>query len=528
MKQGHIDLHDSVTNMYQMSSHRREPKQYVYVHNRFYGKKGDEFLVEKGRLPGVISLSTDWEVDSTAGSFTIVCDNTEGMLTPEYSYGKVPLDQAWRGHLFSPWRGQLVMNNKLEIWFGYGKDIVRDMTGIIDEVVVNSQEETITISGRSMYKLAIDNTCRPYPGHEYTLPFNTMRITDGIGRLMNYAGLRFEGKPIIDEETNELFRVGEPMGVRGETYDEVASALVNSIFYHLREEPDGLIKQIEVPYFSQETNPVFVIDEERHIISLEYSNDDTSLYGTVIIESNKIQDAFSSKFIAEELLLGNRRETIISYPWANTKYKRQLAARAEFTRMLYKARTIDVTMLANPLLQIYDTIRVLEKISLAQWNYHIRSIATDMSANGFTQTLGLTVNTGFEKPGAPPPPQTHLPNVQASTESVMLGIWDNGAVDLDVVTIRLNGENVSSNLILKESAETINLRLKKGRNIVEFIGVSAGRSGNLTASMYVEDANGNLLTPKELILDMPRGTNVGEYGFYRGKKPVRRWVINRV
>lgn len=527
MKQGHIDLFDSITNVYQMASHRREPKQYVYIHNRFYGKENDSFLTKKGRLPGVLELSTSWENETTAGSFSITCENAEGLLTPEYSYGKVPLDEAWRGHLHSPWRGQLITNNKIEIWTGYGKDLVKELTGLIDEVVVSPDGATITIAGRSMYKLAIDNTCRPYPGHEYTLPYNTMRITDGVGRLMNFAGLAFEGKPVIDEETNELFRIAEPLGVRGETYDEVARGLVNSVFHHLREDPDGLIKQIEVPYFSEDAEPDFVVDEERHIIDLEYKIDDTSLFGTLIIESNKMYDVFSSEYITKELLLGNRRENVIDYPWANTKYKRQLAARAEFTRMLYKARTISITIPANPLLQIYDTVRVLEKYSLARWNYHIRTIENTMNASGFTQTLDLSMNTGFEKPSTPSPPATHLPNVRATTETISLGIWDSGAVDLDVVTVRLNGEVVQSNIILEESAQTLTLNLEKGRNVVEFVGVSAGRSGGLTASMYAEDANGNMLTSEALVLNMPRG-NVNELGFYRGRKPVRSWVINRV
>ena len=524
MKQGHIDLYDSITNMYQILPYRK-PNQYVYLYNRFYGKKDDEFLVKKGRLPGVISLSTNWTTDTTAGSFSIVLENNEGMFTPEYSYGKVPLDQAFRGHLFSPWRGQLVPNNKIEIWMGYGHDLVKEMTGLIDDIVVNAEEQTVTVTGRSMYKRAIDNTCRPTPGHQHTLPFDTMRITDGVGRLMNYAGLQFKGKPIIDEATNENFIVGQPMGEKGETYDEVASRLINSVFHHLREDPDGVIHQIEIPVFSEEMKADFVIDEERHLSSLEYKIDDTSLYGTVHIVSNKIKNTYSSHYITNDILLGERREVVIDYPWANSEYKRKLAAQSEFTRMLYRAQTINVSLPANPLLQVYDVVRVLEKTSLARWNYHIRSINNEFDASGYTQTLELSINKGFEK-SKPVPPQTHLPKVTTNKDKLTLGVWDGGAYDLDVISIRLNGEVITASHILKETADTFNLDLKKGNNIIEFVGISAGRSGGITIGAYLEDEDEELLTPEGATIVMPRG-QTDAYGFIQSPKPVRKWVITR-
>ena len=526
MKKGHINMHDAVTNMYQIDSHRRQPQLYVYVYNRFYRQPKDEFKVKKGRLPGVLAASVNWEADSTAGSFSVELENAEGMMTPEYTYGKVPLDQALRGHLFSPWKGQLVPNNKVEFWFGYGNEVVLEMTGLIDNVTVNAESQTVSITGRSMYKVAIDTTCRPYPGSSYTVPYPETKVTDAIAFLLRTAKVKFEGIPIIDETTNEEFIVGEPLGMRGEKYDAPVQRLVRSVFHHLREEPNGVVKQMEVPRFTQETEPDFVIDEERHIMSLEYNYDDTEMYGTVIIESNKIQDKFSSHFITEKFLNGQHREVIYDYPWANNKYKRQLAAQSEFTRMLYQARTISVTIPANPLLQIYDTVRVLEKISLARWNYHIRSITTEISASGFTQTLGLTVNTGFEKPKNPPKPQTSLPAVRVPTKRAKLGVWDSGVVDMDIINIRLNGEKLAENVTLSDTATVYDLDLKKGSNVLEFIGVSAGFTGGIEIGLYIEDENGVLLTPDGAEILMPRGTT-NKQGFIKSTRPVRRWVINR-
>lgn len=526
MKWGSNVLWHSIMNTYQIGGHDREPNQYVLVHNRFLGKPDDVFLVDKARLPGVIDISISQEVDSPAHSFTIVCEDKEGLLSPDYYLGKLPYENAFRGHLKSPWIKQLRTNTKIEIHLGYGTHIVRMVTGLIDDVTINAEAQTITLTGRSMYKRMIDNTITPFPNTKYLLPVNSMKISDAINRAFTYAGVEFKGKPIVDDQTNETFLIEKPMGLRGETYDEIVRPLVNSTFHYFYERPDGVVEQREIPSFTQKVEPVFTVDDKMHISELEYKYDDTDIYGTVIVESNGIGNAYSSGFLQNEILNGEKREIVLEMDWANTPYKRKLAALSHLTMMLIKVRAISITLPANPLLELYDPIRIQEKISTASMNYHIRAIDYAFNSGGFIQTLQCSINGGFVKPPAPPPPVTHLPNLNVSVAKVEIGVWDNGAVDLDVLTIRLNGKVIESNLILKDTPDTFMLELKKGRNIVEFIGVSAGRSANLTASMYAKDENGNLLTPSELIIDMPR-TNVNSLGFYQGVKPVRRWVVNR-
>ncbi|MFC5587549.1 hypothetical protein ACFPRA_01330 [Sporosarcina soli] len=521
-------LWHSIMNTYQIGSHDREPVRYVIVHNRFLGKEGDVFLVDKARLPGVIDISLSQEVESPAYSYSVTCEDKDGLLSPDYFRGKTPGLEAFRGHLVSPWKGQLQANSKIEIHFGYGDQIVRVMTGLIDEVAVNAEAQTITLSGRSMYKRMIDNTVRPYEDSKHLLPDASMTLPDALERAFDYAGLIFKGIPIIDEQSGEEFLIGEPMGLRGETYDTVIKPLVNSVFHYFYELPDGTVEQRELPRFSQKVEAVFTVDDEMHLTALEYKYDDTEIYGTVIVESNRMADAYSSSFLTDKILNGERREVVIEYPWANTSFKRKLAALAYITRMLYKVRTVTITIPANPLLELYDPIRIQEKISTVSSNYHIRSIDYNFNSGGFTQTLGCSINAGFEKTEVPPPPVTDFPDVESSTKKVTLGIWDNGGVDLDIITIRLNGKLVQSNLVLDSTAELISLTLKKGVNVIEFIGVSAGASADLTASMFLEDENKKLLTPTEVILNMPRGDKVNDLGYYQGTKPVRKWVVDYV
>ena len=44
--------------------------------------------------------------------------------------------------------------------------------------------------------------------------------------------------------------------------------------------------------------------------------------------------------------------------------------------------------------------------------------------------------------------------------------------------------------------------------------------------MTLGDVEGNLLTDKEVVLDMPRD-NTNASGEYQGERPVREWVIKR-
>lgn len=519
-------LWHSIMNTYQIGGHDRQPVQYVLVHNRYLGLPNDIFIVDKARLPGVMDISLSQEVDSPAHSFAIVCEDKDGLLSPDYYQGKTPISQAFRGHLDSAWKGQLQTNAKIEIHFGYGEQVVRVLTGLIDSVVINAEAQTITMTGRSMYKRMLDNTCIPEPGKKFALPWKSTPIELALKRLFSKGNVKFEGAPVVDEESGEDMLIGEEMGLRGEPLDSVARPLVNSTFFYLYELPTGVVQQRELPRYSEQAEAVFTVDDQMHLTALEYKYDDTNIFGTVIVETGEVATTYSSKFLATKFLNGERRETVISYPWANTPYKRRLAALAYITNMLYRVRTVTVNIPANPLLELYDPIRLQEKISTVSRSYHIRSIDYSFNGGGFTQTLQCSINTGFAKPTPPKLPPTYLPTLLTNKENITLSIWDSGGNDLDVITIKLNGEVVQGNLILKESMESVSLTLKKGTNTIEFIGVSAGKSGGIDARFYAMDDSDNMITSGDLMISMPR-TEVNDLGFYTGKKPVKKWVVGR-
>lgn len=121
---------------------------------------------------------------------------------------------------------------------------------------------------------------------------------------------------------------------------------------------------------------------------------------------------------------------------------------------------------------------------------------------------------------------TPFPIYHSPIERLILRMWDSNQEDGDIVTVRINGIVVAEEAELFNEPIEIPIDLKTGVNILQFEGISAGTSGGLTASMTLGDVEGNLLTDKEVVLDMPRD-NTNASGEYQGERPVREWVIKR-
>lgn len=528
MKQIHDQLNMSITNAYQIDSHNRQPNAYVYVHNRFYGKENDLFRVKMGRLPGVLSVSANWDGTATTGSFTIVAQNKDGLLSPDYHLGKTPSGLSLRGHLDSPWRGQLLANTKIEIHWGYGEYLVREMTGLIDEVEINAEAQTISLRGRSMKKLLIDNTITPLSGQKLLIPDKTTKVETAIARAIKAAGLELVVTlPVIDEESGEPYLVGEAMGKRGEAYYDIVNPMLESTFFILFENPDGTVEMWKKPKFSQSKKADYVVDDQVNITELDYNNKDLEIFGTVLVEApNGSIDAFSSGYISKRILNGYRREKVVKYPWTTTQKKRQLAAASEFVNMLHEFRTITVTILANPALQLWDSIRIQERISTAQWNYFIKGISTTLDDNGFVQQLECPSNFDFdvragslEDLGSNEPP-----NITTKAKELQVTVWDMGPKDFDIISIYLNGKLMEGNIILTQEPQTFSFNMKKkGTYKLKFVGISAGRTSTLHFGYGIQDEDGNPLHAPASF-EMPR-ENVKKYGYYQNKKRPSKTVV---
>lgn len=531
MKPLHEALEQSIANRYQLASHRREPTQYVYVYNRFYGdEKRDKMKVKYARLPGVLEVETKWSIDTPVGTFTVVCENKDGLLSPDYFYEKRPINEALRGHLHSPWIGQLAINTKIEIHFGYGERTLKEMTGLIDDVSINSEEQTITIKGRSMSKLLVDNTCKPAPKSKFTLPKKT-NVRAAMERLITYAGLEYyDSRHVYEPHTNKWYEVDGEQGKRGETYIEITNKIMKSVMYSLYENQHGKLTWFKTPKFTQEQKSVYTIDDRLTLSELEYTHNDTHLYGTVLVhqgDEKKGETPFSNSYIKNDILRGQVKEKKIEYKWANTHSKRKLAALAEFNEMLYKYVTVTASIPANPALQLYDVVRLDERITTAQFNHHIRAITTTYTSDGLFQKLELASSYGYskKKPFTPDKPINVINSITTSETDVILRIYDIGLQgDGDMIAVRYNNTLLEPGHRISKTPKEFHLKLVPGNNHIRFIGLSAGKTGDLSFTGQLTTMDGDPIGSTQSFL-IPRDKTTDDLGFYHGVKPVRHWVV---
>jgi copper chaperone CopZ len=525
-------LLQSITSQFQLVANGRHPEQYVLVRNRFFGNTSNPGLldVEWARLPNVISIETDETVETPAKSFTIVLNNKDGRFSPDYYAGKWPQRYLFRGVPESPWAGQLFPNTEIQIHLGYGKEVIPKLYGLIDEVTINAENQTVTITGRSMYKKVLTTTIKPEKNQKYFLTDKNLNIGEAVKKLVEGAGVSCTAPFVTVPGSNppESYTIGVERGERFQTFDDAVRDIVDSLFFTMIEDAQGKVFLKPIPRYSQTDEPKMVIDDFLHLKELEYTLSDNDLYGTVIIKCGDKADVFYSGFITNHILRGQRREIEYEVPWANTRFKRKLAAQAYFTQMLHRWRKMSIAIPANPALELWDVVSVRERISTVTWRYHIRAIRTTWTQDSFFQILELSSNYGYKPEPPPPPPKSDLPPVTVNQARVVINIWDFSREDKDIINVYLNGSKILNNFEIKNAKKQIVLDLEYGANVVDFEGVSAGTLRTLSAKMEVVDVSGNIIIPSSSIPDLEmQRTNVTEPSGYYTKRPKVRWVIYR-
>lgn len=515
-------LFQAITNQFQIDSHGRQPMQYVMVKNRFWRQPtppNSDFNIEWARLPNVISIELDETVESPAKSFSITLENKDGLFAPDYAKNKRPTSFVWRGNADSSWFRQLYPNTEIQIHLGYGDDIQKVLTGYIDNVRINAEAQTITITGRSKYKKAITNTIFPPKGREFFIERKDINIYHAVKALLEDVGLEVEGAPVRVPITGEWYETGVRLGKRTQTYDEVAREVVNSLFHTLTENAHGVIRFRHLPQYSRSDPADFIVDDFLHIKELEYELDDVELYGRALVKYDKYASSFISGYIERDILLGQRREIEIEVPWANTPSKRHLAAKTHFTQMLYKWRRSSIAILANPAIELWDIVGIREKVSTATQNYHVRAIRTSFSEAGFFQILEVASNIGFSPKKTPPPPSDY----PAITRKAGKGYFTVSGTVGDRIALIINGQRIDE--IKLGTSFNIPANLKIGTNIIIIEGISAGPKDGVSANIRFTDSAGK--TTAVQTVNYLREEVDEPTGFYK-VRPRSTWVIEGV
>lgn len=128
-----------------------------------FGAEGEKVTVPTGRFVYYDTLTVDavqnfdmsFQYDSECAEATIVLANKDGYLSPDYNpiaFGDVPDTTPWSYYVEGFRYGVFSENTPIRIYVGFGDQLVRKFTGLIDKVDISGDGETITITARDMYK----------------------------------------------------------------------------------------------------------------------------------------------------------------------------------------------------------------------------------------------------------------------------------------------------------------------------------------------------------------------------------------
>ncbi|OLN21703.1 hypothetical protein BTO30_13450 [Domibacillus antri] len=502
------------------------PEQYVMVRNRFFGKDqiNSQFEIEWARLPNVLSIDIDETVDTAAKSFTITIENKDGLFSPDYAKTKRPAGFQWRGSGDSSWFRQIYPNTEIQIHWGYDGHVVKVLTGYIDDIRIDAESQTIAINGRSKYKRAISNDIVPDPGKEYITTDPNLNMRDVVQAVLTDAGLTCTGDLVKVPFTGELYYAVVPHGKRGESYDAVVREIADSVAWTLTEDQHGNIHFHEIPEYTRDEPADVMVDDYKDIISLEYEFGDIGLAGRIYVKCGDAVNAFTSAYIEQDLLDYQRRTLEFDIPWANSPSRRRLVAKSQFTQMLQRWRRVSLTIPANPAIELWDNISVREKISTATQTYHVRGIRTTFNEQGFTQTLEMFSNIGFNQPPQSPN-GSDIPTIDAAVGRGYITLRDTGLEDGDRITVWLNGNPVISFAKLIATGRPYFFDLVPGENVFIIEGISAGTQNGLNASLVLVDAAG--VQSSTIPLNFDR-TNVDEQTGYYRVRPRITWVVRGI
>lgn len=534
MKPVNIELQQAMTSPWQNGKDFRRPSAAVIIERP---PEATEFLVTDAWLPDVISIELDTDIESPGKTFTIICSNENGILSADYrfnKYGDVRLFHEVP--IPSPWRNVLLPETELSIHFGYNGNFMRMMTGTIDNVNIDSQGRTIKITGRSMYKKAISNTLQPKD--TYVITDKNMNVGLAVEELLKNVGLKSVVFNLKEPGSNDPFIVTKKMGLRREHPADLITSMVDSTFTVLIEDQLGVVRMKNVPVFSRTSKAVYTFDDTIEILESDFEIDDSEIFNAILIKCGKEANRFKSTSIFRNIFHEKSyRETEIEVPWADTYEKRRYVAQSLFNQMAMRWRKLSITVPAVLPLELLDVVLVRERISQVNWNLHIRGIKYSYTSDGLFQTLELADNTGFKVsnpehlPPPPPPPPSDLPPFTVTDASLSIEVWDFSVEDGDRMNVYFNGRRLKTNVFIRNKPFTLNLPLKKGANVLKFVGVSAGTMSSLSGRFRVRKASGAILYDAGDLpdLDMPRTNIIHKSGYYNpDKRPERTWVITRV
>lgn len=391
-------------------------------------------------LDNVQAVDIDDQFELVASQAKITITNPNGFYSPDYSPYLFP-----DLHKQSPWSylmngmhvGVLNENTPVRVYMGYGLNMVRIFTGLIDRVDMTG-DAILTITCRNMYKRMLEKVLlqdKQYPeiGDADVSTKRPWVKSAVVQDLINEAGMygwrasfddRYYPDAVVEEtylievnqKTGKYIRAipdkqqefelvdieatptphgwmnpfVEVLGKKFEAYKykvaDAISEVIQDTGFRSYCDRYGTYRLEAVDMFK----PVVAdFSEDDNLISISKSIDMSRARShLVIVDSAGKREDFLDKEILMELK-GEVRTAVVEVPWATSFAMKEQVAKRMFFDMKRICRTLQVSIPMNPALDILDRVTVRNRHTTTRSVYTIKGIRTTYSDNGALQVIDL-------------------------------------------------------------------------------------------------------------------------------------------
>lgn len=293
-----------------------------------------------------------------ASSATIVFDNKNGQYSPDQEVGH-------------PWKNVMWPNAGVVIEQGYGQELETTFTGTIDDVQMTTFPAEITLICRDYLKRAYDQLITSGGVHAVTYTSQTPEaIFTALATLAGWAG--------ADIHTEATGLTIAEKTFANETYGDAFSWLADLCGFLVWCDEDG-----DIYFYKDDDDAVpsedYEFAEGEDIISLGYTISDRDLYNKIIVIGDGV--SYEVTYYNTYDILAQKK-MIINASEATTEAQCQAIAEQAVYVMNARARICEFAAIANPYLQIGDTLTVTETTTLISELYKITDISTSQSPDG--------------------------------------------------------------------------------------------------------------------------------------------------
>lgn len=415
---------------------------------------GDFVYSETIVLDNVMTVDIAGSFEQDTSEATIVLSNKGGYYGPEYNPYYFPGSESspFSTQMAGFQVGVLSNNTPIRIYMGYGNNLIRVFTGLIDKVDLASSPSTITLTARDMYKKISDKVLtetKKYPdinyiedvpgeGGELDLNKEPEKVawlkSAVVQDLIDHAGMfgwrahaedlqypdavieesylisidQLEGtfvRAVPGEEgafeVAKLSSIPTPKGWMnpytdeyGRTFEQYQYRVGECISEvlrdtHYRSYCDRYgTYRLETPDYYKEIADQYVYG--INLLPIEKTIDFSRARSHIIV---KDENGIMSSFMDKEILMEVKSEVrtaSVEVPWAKTYALKKVVAARLFQDMKRICRTLQVATPCNPALDILDRVMIIDRNTSTNAVYTIKGLRRSYSVNdGLVQFLEL-------------------------------------------------------------------------------------------------------------------------------------------